>query len=791
MNKIRTLLALMLLVLVPTTSYAKQISFVGKWEVVEEGTTIINSSEQNDFLKKFDEKIEELNDSVTDTTVHTEFDYQTEIVNRKPIITESVENVCVPTKFETYEDALKHFESLDNENLSNNKITAIYESEPVIINCRNGACNEDEISNYKCEVSKENEEKIITEKFDYEADEYPTTEIEGYYITNVGSITVVDGESVSIDETFGNYEDASEALKEFNSNYRNVTSNIIDNIIEVRNEKNDITNIYTLDQKFNDIKDAEDKKAELEIDNKDKKVIVIINESDVDSGNDDVENIEKVFDSEEEALNYLNKLKEEGYTITNESITENTKEVIVTLNETYEEEEEAKKALSDFITNNNNAKGEVEKVIDEDENVVIKEEGTIEYSKEEDAKNAIADLKKESYDSYKIEGSIREGTKNITTSETITSDTFDTEEEALNYINNLKNQGWDVSNLKVELSTFEESIWGTDTSVEVDPGNIDNRSFTYNHFDITLLTSFTKIDTEGNSSKVEGSIAITGVKIAGKDIAMRGPIKDENRNDLEYQSINRNNLKVTNKSLVEITGTVTYKENGQDKILDFTLKGYLSESQNVCDGRGKAKGFDLKFESVIIKDNKVLIDTNLLTKYKVTGTILKTTQKDVWYVDTTKTVYGYDYKVTASGAKTESDGTYTLTATKSKDIMNKEYTLTITEVLKDYDYKVNANGFTKVYTRDVTYETGKELSCIIPEYVLTYDETIYTITDEEELTIDWVIGKQVTGIGSTTPDENEEIKPPYTGVNTHNHELSLLISLLVLALIIKFKKVLS
>lgn len=308
--------------------------------------------------------------------------------------------------------------------------------------------------------------------------------------------------------------------------------------------------------------------------------------------------------------------------------------------------------------------------------------------------------------------------------------TFDSKLEAEQYIESLKAAGYDVSDLELVLSTFEESIWKNEDGVIVKPGDADGSTFKYGHFDVTLITitSFAKIDAEGNKTTVTGTITISSVKINDTSVAMSGLSKDPNNGLYEYTSIERNRLDVTNKSLVEITGNVIY--NG--KSLPFTVKGYLSESQNVCDGKGNAKGYDLKFESVTIVNNKVYVDSNIVEQYKVSGDIKK---------ETYKTVYTVDSSITNMVEERVPVNKTQMSYKIYKQTYSKSYTIDGTVQTPTKDYKVS--GEYKIPTKDYelagTYEIpttnyllnvrGERM--IVPEVVV--DKTnVKIVTDKSE-----------------------------------------------------------
>lgn len=366
--------------------------------------------------------------------------------------------------------------------------------------------------------------------------------------------------------------------------------------------------------------------------------------------------------------------------------------------------------------------------------------------------------------------------------------TFDTEKEADDYINSLIKQGYDTSKITKKMLSKEEFTW--DDGVEVNPGN-PSGTFTYPHFDISLTSKFYYVDENGKTTTTHGSINISTVKINGSRVKMGNKTWDGNRGDFEYASVDRN-LTVTNKSLVEITGYVTY--NG--KQLPFTVKGYLSEKQNVCKGKGYQKGFDLEFESVTIVKDKVLVDTKLITKYQVTGEITKTIEQNEYYVDVNTVVKGYDYEVKGEGNRFNYIDEYDVEGTASKDIMETRANLDVTTETKLYE------RYGKVITRYVDTkgneikESVSTIDKVGAEYETSYPESIgkydFVYVDKESDEVSGVyeysvktvtyVYEYVGGIGGDDPEF------PRTGVtSTYYLELIFIVSLLALITVVKIK----
>lgn len=448
------------------------------------------------------------------------------------------------------------------------------------------------------------------------------------------------------------------------------------------------TKVDTIKDAFKDLTkaEAEAKKEELEASDGDEtefKIIATIRSYLVGTGEYEKIEVKEVFTSKEAAESYANDLVKQGFTIRSKSIFQNSHSETVEINQVFGTREEAEEALSKFIKDNNldasKVSSTIEKVYNPNKNgpETLFEKGSTSYDTERDAIEAIKNINSED-DEFIISGKIRKAAKSTIITQNVKSAQFNTRKEAEDYIADLKKQGYDTGDLEVKLVSFEESIWGDE--VVVNPGASDSTAFSYGHFDVSLLSRFKKIDSEGKESTVTGRMTISTVTIAGKNIAMN-LTRDPNRNDTEYASKTRHGLNVTNKSLVKITGTVTFGNT----TLPFEVEGYLSEKQNVCRGTGSTKGFDLEFESVTIIENRVIIDTKLVTKYQVVGTVSKTETAEIYYVDTYKTAKGYDYVLTAEGEKEVLEDTYTLSLTADKELTEEKYVLDVTKETYIYE----------------------------------------------------------------------------------------------------------
>lgn len=553
------------------------------------------------------------------------------------------------------------------------------------------------------------------------------------------------------------------------------------------------TKVDTIKDAFKDLTkaEAEAKKEELEASDGDEtefKITATIRSYLVGTGEYVKIEVKEVFTSKEAAESYANDLVKQGFTIRSKSIFQNSHSETVEINQVFGTREEAEEALSKFIKDNNldasKVSSTIEKVYNPNKNgpETLFEKGSTSYDTERDAIEAIKNINSED-DEFIISGKIRKAAKSTIITQNVKSAQFNTRKEAEDYIADLKKQGYDTGDSEVKLVSFEESIWGDE--VVVNPGASDSTAFSYGHFDVSLLSRFKKIDSEGKESTVTGRMTISTVTIAGKNIAM-SLTRDPNRNDTEYASKTRHGLNVTNKSLVKITGTITFGNT----TLPFEVEGYLSEKQNVCRGNGDMKGFDLEFESVTIIENRVIIDTKLVTKYQVVGTVSKTETAEIYYVDTYKIAKGYDYVLTAEGEKEVLEDTYTLSLTADKELTEEKYALDVTKETYIYE-DIKGDLIVRYITifNETLSPDEKSTEKVGTDYKTEQKEFEYyklvEIRGNEtgkyiDATIEVVYVYEFVG-GTGGNDEPIDPNFPATGVETNNAlEYTLLISLISL-----------
>ena len=535
------------------------------------------------------------------------------------------------------------------------------------------------------------------------------------------------------------------------------------------------------------LEEANQKKLELEKDDHDSKVTVKIKPYVTDSGRDEVISITKHFSSKEEMDKFVADLEKQGYKL-DIDVKQRVTVVRHSINEKFDTLSEAEKAKKDFENTYSDAVVTIIKVRNANKDSLSFEEGKTKYETLEEAQEVANSLNVDN-DEKRVEATVRTVKGTTEVSKENVNKTFDSEKEADDYIDSLVKKGYDTSKVTKKMLTKEEFSW--DDGVEVNPGESGGKEFTYHHFDITLTSNYYYVDENGNTTKTTGSLNITSVKINGSRVQMSDKTWDGNRRDFEYASVNRN-LTVTNKSLVEITGYVTY--NG--KQLPFTVKGYLSEKQNVCGGRGGQKGFDLEFESITIIKDKLLVDTKLITKYQVTGEITKTIEQNEYYVDVNIVIKGYDYEVKGEGNRFNYIDEYDVEGIASKDIMETRANLDVITETKLYE------KYGKVITRYVDTkgneikESVSTIDKVGAEYETTYPESIgkydFVYIDKESDEVSGVyeysvktvtyVYEYVGGIGGDDPEF------PKTGVTSNYYlEIIFIISLLALITVIKVK----
>ena len=358
--------------------------------------------------------------------------------------------------------------------------------------------------------------------------------------------------------------------------------------------------------------------------------------------------------------------------------------------------------------------------------------GATKYENEEEALNEAKKLEsktdtKESSTSIRKE--IEKKKDTIVKIEDVVKDEFDTIELAQNKIKELEDEGY------LTTSTIKQVIYNEENESTNNDDSTSSKEI-YNHLDITLLDKISIVDDNGRFQEIKATMTVSKVTIDGKEIKLTGPSIDPNTRYMEYQSKNRR-LNIKSNAIVDISGEITYKLNGKLVKTNYNISGKLDESLNVCGGKSDSKGFDLKYNSITILDNKVYVDANIVTKYIITGTMYKYKDVNIYYIDTTTTNYGFDYILNAS-----------------------------------YDKEIKELNYYFTYNEDV--KTNK--------YQLSYDLKTYKFI--EYANVDWIIEKQSKPSNNNT----NTVEIPKTGIKSFPIILILIFPVLLIILFKQIKK---
>ena len=284
----------------------------------------------------------------------------------------------------------------------------------------------------------------------------------------------------------GTYETQQEAIntkdtkeQEYQENgYENIESEITktttteqtDNIVEeyvdstVTTEKD----AYTFDNEA----DANAKKEELEssADGHDVVITVDVNKNTKESGEYDTKEVNETYNSNEEAQNALSDLENDGYEITDSSITQDSHSETVTLDETYETNEEAQNALSDFENTYDNVTGEITHYTTTEETGKIIEElvdtttttnaNAYTFDNEADANTKKEELESSADGKYvQISVTINHNIVDTGEDETLTiNKQFATKEEAEAYLAQLVDDGYEIIDSSITQDSHSETV---------------------------------------------------------------------------------------------------------------------------------------------------------------------------------------------------------------------------------------------------------------------------------------------------------------------------------------------
>lgn len=429
----------------------------------------------------------------------------------------------------------------------------------------------------------------------------------------------------------------------------------------------------------------------------------------------------KYFDTENEAnlfaKNYVPKL--DGYSfVGNEVVLDNVSvKVLKTYFElkgkdTFDSEEEAKALLEEFKKEYPGASGTVDRI----DNGYSTENGTFEFSNKEDALNKISDITKDT-DFEKTTASLREGVKN-TFEEDIYGE-YSTRDEALNAIDELEKNGYVVD------GNIEEVKSGTNGNVlsGTKKPSASRYEFPINDTNFVLIkqgSGHYVVWTEYELTEEEKDVFVRSYNsVNSGDSKFDGSTTNITKNEISWiYGFGAHDLSYIGTNW----GTYTFAKNDTTIILTCNA----DRVSHVIQGYATPK-----------------------IKYILTGTKYK--EEKVWYVDYTKTIYYFLYKINASALVEES-------LVKYKVVSNFE--------------RVGKEAIL-IYSVDTTVDYFK--------YKLSYEK--YVLVSTDIYYIDWVIEKceNLYGKGG----EVEEI-PPKTGVEVN---LFVRFLVIVLSMILLFRNI--
>ncbi|MBR3229447.1 MAG: SPOR domain-containing protein [Bacilli bacterium] len=615
------------------------------------------------------------------------------------------------------------------------------------------------------ETTSQNNEETITVKKSFktkeEAENYlKELESKGYIITSKKITQDSHEEIITLERTFETEEEAESLLNAFKETY-NDASGVINhytttektgNIIEelASSTENTEVRLYV----FNTETDANNKKEELEnsADGKYVQISVTINHSVVDSGEDETLEIEKTFESKEAAEEYLEQLESDGYTITNKELTQDSHENTVTLEKTFETKKEAEEALEEFENKYDNVTSDpiAENKTEEEIEAI---NGETAYSTEEEAKAALEEFLNDpnnETDEFYFTGSVV-GPKGTGTYETSPiNETFANEQEALDYLESLKNDGYTIVDYKFTKDT------------EISSNSIEQKFDTREAAE-EALANFTA----EYPDNVESDIKTVEAGTVYEAQTITSDMKIYQFNSATFILIKKgHDVYVWTENELDSSAQAKFKETYRQVASDNVLTGdvvasnktkFISGYNEFTSSNGKKFSFyldennEIKIDMASGAESRVVTGTfEPVNQYVLTASGNKKIEKDsgVLTGNIKKEILGYynnlskkakNYTVSASGTETVLDDSYSLKAKATKDIMKDEYSLdvkTIENTYITYDetyekdwYNVVASATAKVlddsYTLEAEARKNNNIEVMPPKTGITKKENNY------------------------------------------------------------------
>ena len=453
---------------------------------------------------------------------------------------------------------------------------------------------------------------------------------------------------------------------------------------------------YTYDNEA----DANSKKEELEssADGHDVVITVEVNKNTVESGAYETGEVSETFNSEAEAGSYVDSLKNDGYTVTDVNITQDSHEENVTLDQTYDSKNAAEVALSQFESTYNNvtSNGVTENKTD---NVIETINGTTAYSEKSAAETALEEFLNDpnnETDEFYFTGTVVGPTGTGTYDTTQINETFNSEAEALTFLANLEDEGYTIVSYQFTKDT------------EVQTGSIEQKYGSMEDAEAALATFIAEYpnDVESNIDVIEAGTVYEAQTIT---------------QDMKIYQIGSTIfviIKHGNEFFVWTEPQLTSEEIEQFKetFAELHTPHPVTGDNIASDHTQFVYGYNITYHAkngkefyfVLAEDNEILlvIDSGAesrvmygefepVKQYVLTASGSKNVEKDSgtltgekqleilgYYVDLYKKAK--TYSVNASGTETILDDTYTLTAKTSKPIMVDEYVLDVITEEKHY-----------------------------------------------------------------------------------------------------------
>lgn len=407
-----------------------------------------------------------------------------------------------------------------------------------------------------------------------------------------------------------------------------------------------------------------------------------------------VDNKVYYFDTEQEANEFIKNYEpsKEGYRFENNTVVEETvvEKNFVTYEDTFDTLKEAEDALADFVsTHVDVTQNPIEKLRDESEDKI--EEGSFETYDKAEYDNWINEnvYSNENGELTYKENNPREETESIDINKEFTSE--DEANQYRNYLEDLKNKGYTVD--VTENSTSE--ITGEVTSaIKIDSRDLYNLN--------KNETNYVLIKQGSNGVAVWTENELTNAK---KQIFVDTYNNYNNTNDVDGSTKNLTldsvywvfgyDLFDLSETFGNNWGTYTFIDNGDT----ITLKTDKKKVSHIVYG--------------LSKEN--------VTKWYFNGSASKTSI--CYSLDYTKTTYGFDYKVSASGNTEESSTKYKVVS-HFKEILNiPTFTYYIETIIDNIYYTLSYDKYIPM-NKITTYVNWEILKCKINEDV---DDSVVTV----------------------------------------------------------------